>query len=78
MAQSYQDLRKLSKEEVIELYNRAAPNVQLGLGFYRDELAHRDVEGQNRRLIKMTNHIRFLTVVVTLATILNVILFAAR
>jgi hypothetical protein len=76
VAQSYQDLRKLSKEEVIELYNRTAPNVQLGLAFFRDELAHREVDEQNQRLIKMTRGIWVMTFVITLATILNVVLFA--
>jgi hypothetical protein len=79
MALSYQDLRKLSKQELIELYNRAAgPDVYPGLAFFRDELAHREVEEQNQRLIKMTKGIWFMTFVITLATIVNVILFALR
>ncbi len=75
MAQSYEDLRRFSKEEVVELYNRAAPNVQLGLAFYRDELAHREVEEQNQRIIKMTRGIWVMTLVITVTTIVNVVLF---
>jgi len=75
VAQSYEDLRRFSKEEVVELYNRAAPNVQLGLAFYRDELAHREVEEQNQRIIKMTRGIWVMTLVITVTTIVNVVLF---
>jgi hypothetical protein len=79
MAQSFEDLRKLSKEEVIELYNRAAGlDVHPGLAFFRDELAHREVDEQNQRLIKMTKGIWWMTFAITLATIVNVILFALK
>jgi len=75
VAQSYEDLRRFSKEEVVELYNRAAPNVQLGLAFYRDELAHREVEEQNQRIIKMTRGIWVMTLVITVTANVNVVLF---
>lgn len=64
---------------MVQYYDRLGQRVEeLNLNFLRQEIALRDFEEQNGQLIKMTNHIRFLTVVVTFATILNVIVFVVR
>ncbi len=79
MAQTYAELRKLTKDQLVQYYDHAGETVQqLPLTFVRQEIAPRDLEDQNTQLVKMTRRIELMTVVITVATIVNVVLFAVR
>ena len=39
MAQPYQELRQLSKDDLIRQYDRIAPSTLVGLAFIREEIA---------------------------------------
>lgn len=73
MTHSYEDLRKLSKEELIREYDRVAPSTQVGLAFLRDELSRRDFEELNHEISRMTRRIQYMTAVVLLLTLVNVV-----
>lgn len=78
MAHSYAQFRNHSIVELIQLYDREAPHVQPGLAFLRQEIALHDLEEQNRQLTKVTRGVWLMTGVTTVATIVNVVLFALR
>ena len=76
MAMPYQDVRALSDEEAIERYDKVAQNTVDSLGFWRDELFRRAEARQTRQLLRLTRWITIMTGVMTIATIVNVVLFA--
>ena len=79
MPQTYAQLRKLSLDELVQLYDQAGEGVQvLSLTFVRQEIALRDFDEQNARLIRMTRRIEWMTVAITIATIVNLVLFVVR
>ena len=69
---TYQQLRNLSDDEVVALYDEEAKHVGLSLNFLRDELLRREQANQTATMLKLTRWITVMTVVVTLATIVNV------
>ena len=73
MAHSYHELRELSREALVREYDRVAPSTVFGLSFLRDEVARRDFEEQNAQLVAMTRHIRLMTAVITVLTMVNVV-----
>lgn len=73
MAYFYQELRRLSKDEVIREYNRIAPHTEPALALIREEIARRDFEEQNQHIESMSRQIRNMTVVITVLTVINVI-----
>ena len=54
MAQPIQELKSMTDEELHRLYDKTAPNVSLGLQFYRDEIAHRENAEQTQTIVAMT------------------------
>lgn len=79
MTYSYAQLGALSKDQLIQEYDRLAGSTTLGLSFIREELWRRDIQEQNGRIERMTNCIRLMTLAMTVLTFVNVIpLVAAR
>jgi hypothetical protein len=76
MATSYAELRRLSRADLEAFYDATAENTVVGLAFLREEIARREFEEQNERMLKWTREIRNLTRVITLLTIFNVLLVA--
>ena len=76
MAHSYRELRELTTDELVREYDRVAGSTLLGLSFIREELARREFEEQNQRMLKMTHQMRVMTLVITVLTVLNVALVA--
>lgn len=72
MAEKWGELNTLSKSEVERRYNQTAKHTQVGLGFYHSELVRRMLRDSSEEQIRLTKHIRLLTVVITLLTICNV------
>lgn len=69
---SYSELRQMSGDELVARYDALAANTQVGISFIRDELWRREVARQADRMEELTRRIYWFTVVVTLATIVNV------
>ena len=61
MAESYEQLRALSDDEIRERYNESAKHTSLGVVFYREELHRREIDRQTRTLVRLTWCIALLT-----------------
>ena len=74
-ATTFAELQALSRGELVTLYDVNTEHVQLGLGFIREEIALRDADEANCRMLALTKQIWAFTLVVTIATVANVALF---
>lgn len=76
MSYTIQDLYKLSDKQLIEEHDRLAANTVMGINYFIEELRNREQAKANKAMGKLTKQILFLTVVVTIATLINLYLFA--
>ena len=79
MSHTWKKLRSLSDEELIAVHDKEAATTGVGIQYYLDELRYRShtriVEEQSRmaaRVEKFTRCILWLTVVITIATLINI------
>lgn len=70
---TYDELRNKSDEELILLFDATTKNTEVGLGFLKDELARRESERQYERMLSLTWQMRWMTIVITVLTAVNVI-----
>ncbi|SFH52286.1 hypothetical protein [Ensifer sp. OV372] len=68
MADSYEPLRKKSKEILVREHDDKATSTQLGLGFYREEIARREAEEQSQIILNFTKQMRDMTIAITVMT----------
>jgi hypothetical protein len=66
--ETYERLRSMPTEELMQLYDMIAPQTVVGTGFLRDEIARRDAEKQTAEIARMTREMRNLTRVITALT----------
>ncbi len=71
---TYRELRELSDDKVVDMYDAEAERVGISLNFLRGELLRREQANQSATIAKLTWWITFMTVVVTVATVVNVII----
>ena len=71
---TYRELRELSDDQVVDMYDAEAERVGISLNFLRDELLRREQANQAATIVKLTWWITLMTVVVTVATVVNVII----
>lgn len=83
IAVSIHELRAMSDEEVIRRHDEAAKNTLVGTAFYLDELRRRGDERHAEKMLKLTEdlavytgEIRWLTRVVTAATVIAILIAA--
>ncbi|MDE3809966.1 hypothetical protein I7I49_06690 [Sinorhizobium meliloti] len=74
MADSYEQLRKKSKEVLVREHDDKAQSAQLGLGFYREEIARREAEEQSQIILNFTKQMRDMTIAITVMTGLVLVL----
>lgn len=72
---SYRELVDLSDDQLIELFDRTAPNTAFGVSLILRELDRRQSKRQTEQLLALTRWITAMTLVILLATVLNVIAF---
>jgi hypothetical protein len=78
MSWSIEDLRDMSDDELIRAHDRLAKNTQaVGVNYYLEELARRRSDRQQTTMIRLTWAIAAMTLVVTIATIVNLMVFIA-
>jgi hypothetical protein len=73
MTYSYAQWRQLSREALIDEFDRLAANTQHGLAFLAEELVRRDMQEQNGRIEAMTKHIRGLTIIIAILTVVSTV-----
>ena len=72
MAQSLSGLRSLTDDELVKKHDDQAKTTVVGIQYYLDELNRRYQERQTKSMLRFTKHIAVMTLVVTLATLINV------
>lgn len=84
MSHALEELRSMSKEELIQRHDAAATHTSVGVSYYLDELARRDAAEQTERIVRLNDEmaasskqVERLTRVLTALTILIAILTAA-
>ncbi|MBY5838061.1 hypothetical protein J3P71_17670 [Rhizobium leguminosarum] len=70
MIESYDALSKLSVDDLKERYDKTAKTTNVGLSFYREEIARREAEAQNRIMFAFTKQVRDMTIAITVMTLL--------
>lgn len=58
---TYEELRRLSDDELVRRHDAATENVHVGLNYFLEELARRRAERQGDVLEQMTRTIKWLT-----------------
>lgn len=71
----YESLHRLSRAELVAMYDKQAPSVLAGVDFFLTEIARRDQAEQTAEVVRLTRQIKVMTVVVTVFTIINVVAF---
>lgn len=71
--ETYDDMAKLSIEELKKRYDYSAKNTSAGLGFYREEIGRRETDKMNADMLSMTKHMRNMTIAISIMTLANVI-----
>lgn len=67
-------LRSMSDEQLIQEHDKVAIHSQTGVSYYLEELSRRKFERQNETMLSYTKSIKFMTCVVTIATLVNLLL----
>ena len=76
MAETIKELNHLTDEELVELHDRTVRNTEFLDDFYLRVLNWRRQERQTKQIRNLTWVITFLTLVVTIATVINVWILA--
>ena len=76
MAETIDELRELSDEEVVQRHDANAGPTVVGTQHYLNELARRDTVRQGERMEALTKSINRLTWVIMVATLIGVVLTA--
>ena len=72
MAQKLANLKALSDEELIAKYDKEVEHTVVGPQHYLDELRYREQSRIAAEIEKFTRYILWLTIVVVIATVVNV------
>ncbi len=75
---SMAELRGLTDDDIVALYDRVAPSTAMGTAQFREELARRDQERHDRAMADYARRMYWLTVIIAVATLVNVFVFVAR
>jgi len=77
MTRSIRELRDASNKELIQEHDEIATHTVAGVDYYLNELARRQSASQQATMIRLTYAIAAMTLVVTIATIVNLVVFIA-
>jgi hypothetical protein len=72
-ARTISQLRGLSDEQLIEEHDRTATNTVVGISYYLDEIQRREVDRQQRQMLRLTWVVTVLTVVNVVAVIVSLL-----
>jgi hypothetical protein len=68
MSHPLQELRSLSREDLIHRHDQLAQNTFVGIDYYLAELARRDAAEQTAEIVRLTRIVAILTAVITVLT----------
>ena len=75
MSYLYNDLKNVPLDELIKEYDEHAKRTVVGIDYYAREIDRRQTEHSNRIMVNCTIAIAIMTLVMTIATVINVCLF---
>ena len=75
MAPKLKELAKLSDKDVAERYDKDASSLAPGPSFYLNELTRRFQERHTKSISRLSVRIAWMTLIMTICTILNTIFF---
>jgi hypothetical protein len=78
MAVRFSVLRKMPIKELIDNYDKRASYTQVGPSFFLEEIYRRDNEKTNKKMLRYTRWITFMTLVMMATTLVNVMLFFSK
>lgn len=73
-ARSLADLRGMCVDELISEHDRIAPKTGVTLNYFLNELNRRDQDQQTKAILRYTKWITGMTVVITIATVINLVI----
>ncbi len=73
MAYKFEELRKLNDEDLVKEFDNLVKSAQLGPSFYREELARRDAEKLNDKMLKYTHELHYFTKWITIMAVMSTI-----
>ena len=76
MSETVAKLREISDDELVRLHDAHAKNTVVGTAHYLAELGRRDQQRATDAMLRYTRQMTRMTVVITIATIINLILIA--
>lgn len=76
MSETIAKLRELSDEELIRLHDEHVAHTVVGTAHYIAELGRRDQQRATDAMLRYTRAITWMTVVITIATIISTVLVA--
>lgn len=74
MSMKYNDLIKMSEEELIRAYDQTAEHTSVGLNYYSAEIVRRSNEKMNRTMVRLTWVITIMTTIMLACTVINIFL----
>lgn len=75
MSYTYRELRGTGKDKLIEEHDEHAKQAQPSVSYYLEEIYRRDQEESTNSMLCFTKRIYWLTVIITIATIINILIF---
>ncbi len=73
MAETIEELRSLSREELIRRHDGKAQSTEIGTRHYLAELERRDAHEQAETMVRLTRALALLTVAIVALTVVSVV-----
>lgn len=75
MSHTYKELRGMRRDKLIEEHDNQAKSAQPSVSYYLEEIYRRDQEESTNSMLCFTRRIYWLTVIITVATMINILIF---
>ncbi len=72
--ESFNTIKNLSIDQLKEKYDNIAKKTNPGISFYQDEIARRESEKLNLKMLEMTKQMRNMTIAISIMTLVNILL----
>ena len=73
--QKYEDIEKLSLNELKKEYDNKSQTTQVGLDFIKNEISLREQKESNKQILDYTKQMRNMTIIITILTLINLLCF---
>ena len=74
MTHTIKEITRMSNEDFMAIYDKLAQGAYVSGEFYHDEYVRRNQDKQTKTMIRFTKYIAWMTYMITIATIVNVVI----